>query len=66
MGDGALKCSLYLSLKFLADSPNILIITIHPVTLVSIYDPTFFEDWILLSFGAMRRSLMVLMYKLGV
>ena len=57
IGDGALRCSLYLSSKFLADSP---IYSSSQSTLshISIYDPTFLRIGSL-SFGAMRRSLMV-------
>ena len=37
---------------------NVLLITLHPITSISIYDSTFFRIWSL-SFEAMRRFLMV-------
>ena len=46
MGDGALRCSLNLSSKFLADSPIYSSSQSIPVTFIPIYDPTFLEEWI--------------------
>ena len=51
IGGGALRCSFNLSSKFLADSPNIFIITVYPVTLVPVNDPTFLEKWIFVFWG---------------
>ena len=58
MGDGALRCSLYLSSKFLADSP---IYSSSQSTLLHLYlymTPLFLRSGSL-SLGAIRRSLMV-------
>ena len=57
-GEGVLRCSLNLSAKFLADSP---IYSSSQSTLLHLYlymTPLFFQ-MVSLSFGAMRRFLMV-------
>ena len=44
MGDGALMCSLNLSANVLPEFPNVLLLTVHPATLVPVDHTTFLQD----------------------
>ena len=48
---GALRCSFNLSSKISSWHTNIFIITVNPVTLKPVYDPTFFVDWVFVLWG---------------
>ena len=54
-GRGGFRCSLNLSPNVLEDS-NIFLITIHPVTLISVDDSTLLLDWVLV-FGSHQEVL---------